>query len=85
MAQDIEIQRDGEWIPVQGALIHVGGTRFRAIVTSRVSLFASLGAVHPNVRVNGRPAHDFVWSFPPSESALRGYVSFELTLDPNDA
>lgn len=83
MAQDIEIQTEGEWIAVQGALIHIAGHRFRAIITSGVGAIAAVGE-QPNVRVNGRPAHDIVWTFPREESAKRGYVSFELTLDPND-
>ncbi len=75
---------DEKWVPLQGALIHIRGTRFRAIVTNRVALFATLDGERPVIRINGRPAHEVVWSFPPRESAQRGYVSFELTLDPND-
>jgi len=85
VAHDIEVLSSEEWVAVQGALIHVQGTRFRAIVTNRMSLFPALAGTQPNVRINGRQAHDITWSFPPEESVHRGYVSFELTLDPNDA
>jgi hypothetical protein len=84
VAQQIEILLEGEWVPVLGALIHVGGHRFRAIVTSGVDLFVVAAIESPTVRVNGRPARDISLSFPARESAERGYVSFELTLDPND-
>jgi hypothetical protein len=82
----VQIRRPGgQWHEVRGTAMKLAGqNRYRITVTEVDPSLLHGGLDELEVHVNGLEARELRWVIPPTESAARGYVSFEASLDTND-
>ena len=75
----------GQWHEVRGTAMKLPRrARYRVILTEIDEALRNARIEDLEVHVNGLEARDLQWVVPPAESATRGYLSFEASLDTDD-